>query len=164
MFGVTRKNIEILKKICGNDALKNLVIGTTKWDQVELEKGQQREQELKDKYWKEMVQRGSVIMRVHADSSSAWKIVNRILQNDAVDFVRFLEAFQKTISDVEAGKLEELVELRKQLLAEERTANTGDGQLRQKELEDIRKRMRETTDEIRKLKVPLIEKFKRLRK
>ena len=103
MFGVTRKNIEIFKKICGNDALKNLVIGTTKWDQVELEKGQQREQELKDKHWKEMVQQGSVIMRVHADSSSAWKIVNRILQNDAVDFVRFQEAFQKTISDVEAG-------------------------------------------------------------
>ena len=153
MFGVTRKNIEIFKKICGNDALKNLVIGTTKWDQVELEKGQQREQELKDKHWKEMVQQGSVIMRVHADSSSAWKIVNRILQNDAVGFVRFQDAFQKTISDVEAGKLEELVELRKQPLAEERTANMGDGQLRQNELEEIRKRMRKTTDEIQKLKV-----------
>ena len=133
MFGVTRKNIEIYKKICGNDALKNLVIGTTKWDQVELEKGQQREQELKDKYWKEMVQQGSVIMRVHADSSSAWEIVNRILQNDAVDFVRFQERLQKAISDMEAGGLEGLEGLRKQLLAE---ANMGDG------LKENPKRMR----------------------
>ena len=163
MFGAERKNIEIFKKICGNDALKNVVIGITKWDEIRLEKGQQREQQNRDTNWKEMVQQGSVTMRVHPDSS-AWEIVNRILQNDAVDFVRFQERLQKAISDMEAGKLEELVEHRKQLLAEERTANIGDGQLRQKELEDIRKRMRETTDEIRKLKVPLIEKFKRLRK
>ena len=133
MFGVTRKNIEIFKKICGNDALKNLVIGTTKWDQVELEKGQQREQELKDKHWKEMVQQGSVIMRVHADSSSAWKIVNHILQNDAVDLARFQERLQKIISDMEARTLEEL---REQLLAEERTVYMGDG------LKENPKRMR----------------------
>ena len=167
MFGALRKNLETFKKICGNDALKNVVIGTTKWDEVRLEKGQQREQQNRDTYWKEMVQQGSVIMQVHADSSSAWKIVNRILQNDAVDFVRFQERLQKTISDMEAGKLKPrytLEDLRKRLLAEERMANMGDGQLRQKEVEDIRKRMRETTDEIRKLKVPLIEKFKRLRK
>ena len=154
MFGGARENIEIFKKICGNDALKNVVIGTTKWGEVILEKGQQREQQNRDTYWKEMVQQGSVIMRVHADSSSAWKIVNRILQNDVVDFAHFQEAFQKTISDMEAGKLEgELEELRKQLLAKEWTAIMGDGQLRQNELEEIRKRMRKTTDEIQKLKV-----------
>ena len=139
MFGPARKNIEIFKKICGNDALKNVVIGTTKWDQVKLEKGQQREQELKDKHWKEMVQQGSVIMRVHTDSSSAWEIVNRILQNDAVDFARFQERLQKAILDMEAEKLKPrytLEELRKQLLAEERMANMGDG------LEENRKPMR----------------------
>ena len=136
MFGASRENLETFKKICGNDALKNVVIGTTKWGDVSLEKGQQREQQLKDIYWGEMLQQGSVTMRVHADSSSAWKIVNHILENDAIDFVRFQEAFQKTISDMEAGKLEELVELRKQLLAEERTANMGDG------LKENPKRMR----------------------
>ena len=133
MFGVTRKNIEIFKKICGNDALKNVVIGTTRWDDVNLEEGQQREQELKDIYWGEMFQRGSITMRVHADSSSAWEIVNRILENDAVDLARFQERLQKIISDMEARTLEEL---REQLLAEERTANMGDG------LKENPKRMR----------------------
>ena len=153
MYAARRKSLEIFRKLCGDEALRNVVLGTTKWDEIRLEIGQQRERELKDIYWKEMVQQGSVIMRVHTDSSSAWEIVNRILQNDAVDFVRFQERLQKTISDTEAGKLEELEGLRKQLLAEERTANMGDGQLRQNELEEIRKRMRETVDEIQKLKV-----------
>ena len=136
MFGTTRGSLGLFRKLCGDEVLRNVVLGTTRWDDVSLEKGQQREQELKDIYWGEMLQQGSVTMQVHADSSSAWKIVNRILENDAVDFVRFQEAFQKTISDMEAGKLEELVELRKQLLAEERTANMGDG------LKENPKRMR----------------------
>ena len=133
MFGASRKNLETFKKICGNDVLKNVVIGTTKWGDVSLEKGQQREQQLKDIYWGEMLQQGSVTMRVHADSSSAWEIVNRILQNDAVDLARFQERLQKIISDMEAGELEELEGLRKQLLAE---ANMGDG------LKENPKRMR----------------------
>ena len=133
MFGASRKNLETFKKICGNDALKNVVIGTTKWGDVSLEKGQQREQQLKDIYWGEMLQQGSVTMRVHADSSSAWEIVNRILENDAVDLARFQERLQKIISDMEAGELEELEGLRKQLLAE---ANMGDG------LKENPKRMR----------------------
>ena len=133
MFGASRKNLETFKKICGNDALKNVVIGTTKWGDISLEKGQQREQQLKDIYWGEMLQQGSVTMRVHADSSSAWEIVNRILENDAVNLARFQERLQKIISDMEAGELEELEGLRKQLLAE---ANMGDG------LKENPKRMR----------------------
>ena len=133
MFGASRKNLETFKKICGNDVLKNVVIGTTKWGDVSLEKGQQREQQLKDIYWGEMLQQGSVTMRVHADSSSAWEIVNRILENDAVNLARFQERLQKIISDMEAGELEELEGLRKQLLAE---ANMGDG------LKENPKRMR----------------------
>ena len=137
MFGAVRKNIEIFKKICGNDALKNVVIGTTKWGDVSLEVGQRREQQLRDYSCKEMVQQGSVIMQVHADSSSAWKIVNRILENDAVDFVRFQKAFRNAISDMEAGKrYYTLEELRERLLVEEGTANMGGG------LEKNRKPMR----------------------
>ena len=153
MRGSALRNLDVFREFCGNDALKNVVIGTTRWDWVKLEEGQQREQILRDIFWKKMVQQGSVTMRVHPDSSSVWKIVNHILENDAVDFVHFQERLQKAISDMEAGKLEELEGLQKQLLAEKRRANMGDGQLWQNELEEIRERMRETADEIRKLKV-----------
>ena len=168
MFGTTRKNLGMFRKLCGDEALKNVVIGTTKWDDVSLEVGKQHEQRFQDTYWKEMLQQGSVTMRVHADSTSAWEIINHILKNDRVEFLRIQEELlelQKVIPETDAGRLSTgpytLEELRKQLLAEERAANMGDGQLRQKELEEIQKRMRETVDDIRKLKVPLSEKVKR---
>ena len=132
MFGTTRGSLGLFRKLCGDEVLRNVVLGTTRWDDVSLEKGQQREQQLKDIYWGEMLQRGSVTMQVHTDSS-AWEIVNRILENDAVNLARFQERLQKIISDMEAGELEELEGLRKQLLAE---ANMGDG------LKENPKRMR----------------------
>ena len=166
MFGTARKNLDMFRKLCGDEALKNVVIGTTKWDDVSLEVGKQHEQRLQDKYWKEMFQQGSVTMRVHADFTSAWKITNHILKNDRVEFVRIQEELlelQKDISETDAGRTLRytLEELREQLLAEERTANMGNGQLRQRELEEIQKQMRETVDDIRKLRVPLSERIKR---
>ena len=166
MFGTARKNLGMFRKLCGDEALKNVVIGTTKWDDVSLEVGKQHEQRCQDTYWKEMLQQGSLTMRVHADSTSAWEIINHILKNNRVEFLRIQEELlelQKIIPETDAGRTVRytLEELREQLLAEERTANMGNGQLRQKELEEIRKRMRETVDDIRKLRVPLGERIKR---
>ena len=166
MFRTAHKNLDMFRKLCGDGALRNVVLGTMKWDEVELEVGQRREQELKNIHWKEMLEQGSVIMQVNADSSSVWEIVNRILNNDRVQYVRIQEELlelRRVIPDTDAGKilLHTLEDLRKRLLVEERAANMGDGQLRQEELEEIRTQVRETADEIRKLKVPFSEKFKR---
>ena len=166
MFGTARKNLEMFRKLCGDEALGNVVLGTTMWGDVSLEKGQQREQQLRSTYWEEMLQQGSVIMRVHGDSASAWEIVNHILESSRVEFVRIQEELlelQKVIPDTDAGRTLRymLEELRVQLLAEERTTNIGDEQLRWKELEEIRKRMRDNMDEIQKLQVPLSERIKR---
>ena len=158
MFGTARNNLDMFRKLCGDDALKNVVLGTTKWSDVTSEAGQRREQQLRDTYWKEMLQHGSVIMHVHADSSSAWKIVNRILENDRVEFVRIQEELlelQKIIPDTDAGRTLRftLEELEKHLSAEGNTANTENGQLRQR-LDEVRK-------QIQKLQVPLSERIKR---
>ena len=166
MFGTARKNLEMFRKLCGDEALGNVVLGTTMWGDVSLEKGQQREQQLRSTYWEEMLQQGSVIMRVHGDSASAWEIVNHILESSRVEFVRIQEVLlelQKVIPDTDAGRTLRytLEELREQLLAEERAANIGDEQLRWKELEEIRKQMRDNMDEIQKLQVPLSERIKR---
>ena len=156
----------MFRKLGGDEALKNVVLGTTKWDQVKLEVGQRREIELRDRFWKEMIQYGSVIMRVKADSASAWEIINHILKNSRVEVLRIQEELlelQKVIPETDAGRtlLYTLEDLRKQLLAQERTANMGDGQLRQEELEKLRKQIRKTSDDIQKLRVPSSEKIKR---
>ena len=150
MSETVHQNFEMFRKLCGDEALRNVVLGTTKWDEVNFEVGQQREQVLKDIHWKEMLQRGSVIMRVLADSASAWEIINHILKNDRIEFVRIQEElleFGRHIPETDAGRtlLYTLDHLQARLSAEERTA----------------RRMRGNMDEIRMLKVPLSEKVKR---
>ena len=171
MSRTARKNLEIFRKLCGDEALRNVVIGTTKWDMIVLEEGQGREQDLRGMFWRKMIHQGSVIMRVHADSSSAWEIINHILKNDKVEFVRIQEELlelQKVIPDTDAGRTlrhwlercrEELEQIRKRLLAEESAANMDDG-LKMK-LEEVQKQIRDITDDIEKLRVPLSERIER---
>ena len=77
-------------------------------------------------------------MRVDADPS-VWEIVNRIIINDRVQYVRIQEELlelQRLIPETEAGRtlLYTLDDLQKRLLTEERTASMGDRRLRQEEL------------------------------
>ena len=69
------------KQLCGNDSFVNIILGTTKWDKLTLEAGEERQRELVHGYWKEMVQHGSTIMRVQGGDSSIWKIIEYILDN-----------------------------------------------------------------------------------
>ena len=107
----------MFRKLWGDEALKNVVIGTTKWDDVELDVGQQREIQLRDNFWKEMIQHGSVVMQVHDDS--AWKVVNHILENKTIDSILIQNELMKLrmiIPQTSAGQesrftLQELLEM-----------------------------------------------------
>ena len=55
MFETARKNLDMFRKLCGDEALKNVVLGITKWDDVKLEVGRQREIQLRDIFWMEMI-------------------------------------------------------------------------------------------------------------
>ena len=96
----------MFRKICGDNALKNVVLGTTKRDDVKLELGQQREIQLRNGLLKEMIQHGLVIMQVH-DDDSVWKVVNHILENKTIDSVLIqneLTELQMTIPQTSAGQ------------------------------------------------------------
>ena len=58
------KNPDMFMKLFGEDAFANVVLGTTKWTAIRQEIGQQREQELCDSFWKDMIEHGSTVMRV----------------------------------------------------------------------------------------------------
>ena len=99
-----RKDLAIFRKLCGDEALKNVVLGTTKWDDVKLDVGQQREIQLRNNFWKEMIQHGSVIMQVH---DSAWNVVDHILENKTIGSVLIqneLMELRMTIPQTSAGQ------------------------------------------------------------
>ena len=107
MTGKGLKNLNMFRKLCGDEALKNVVLATTKWDDVTPEVGQQREIQLREDFWKEMIQYGSVMMQVGTDPEhSPWNIIDKILSNPTIESVliqRELVELQKIIPQTKAG-------------------------------------------------------------
>ena len=79
--------------LCGVEALKNVVLVTTMWDQVDEEEGDNRENELINKYWKTMIELGCRTSRFENNTESALDIVSQfqdarctvLLQRELVD-------------------------------------------------------------------------------
>jgi hypothetical protein len=65
MQGSAKKNLFMFKKLCGNDALKNVILATTMWDRVTEAEGTVRELELTSTpdFWGWMMSRGSKVLR-----------------------------------------------------------------------------------------------------
>ena len=55
MAGTLLKNLQMFEELCGKDALKNVILTTTMWDEVDEETGLAREEQLKNIYWKPMI-------------------------------------------------------------------------------------------------------------
>jgi hypothetical protein len=78
MQGSAMKNLFMFRKLCGQDALKNVILATTMWERVSLEDGQRREQELErtSEFWGEMIMRGAQVKRHQNNAKSAWSLVD----------------------------------------------------------------------------------------
>ena len=63
--GSSQRNMTMFKKLCGPDSLKNVVVITTFWDEIELLQGIESETELKtnDKFFKGLVEGKSKFVR-----------------------------------------------------------------------------------------------------
>jgi len=84
-FETTRKSLDLSQKLCGDEALKNIILTTTKWGDISADVGQRREQELCDTYWKKLLAQGSKMARFTDTHESAWAIVDLIINKDPVD-------------------------------------------------------------------------------
>jgi hypothetical protein len=78
MKGATRRNLAMFRRLCGEDALAKVIIGTTNWGEVDLKVGEGREQQLCDKFWKDMAKSG--VRRFENTPDSAKRICSVILK------------------------------------------------------------------------------------
>jgi len=106
MAGSPLKLLETFKNICGSDALVNVILVTTMWDEVTEDVGELRETELCTKYWKTMIASGSRTDRFLGTSESGWEIISRIdLQSRRpVLLQRELVDLKKALRDTAAGR------------------------------------------------------------
>ena len=156
-------------ELCGDQAVKKVVLVTTMWDMVQQDTGARRENGLFENYWKTMINYGASTARFSNTPDSAWKIVDLILKEHETEVPppqEELVDLKRSLNETQAGKT--LYSDLQRLLAEQRdTVRSLAEQARdesnlqlahQLELEADLKRIQndfeKTFSEIKNLKVP----------
>jgi hypothetical protein len=168
MAGSPHRNLRMFGELCGDQAVKKVVLVTTMWDKVQQDKGVRRENELFENYWKTMTDYGASTARFSNSANSAWKIIEIILKQHETEVLLLQEELvdlKRALNETQAGKT--LYSDLQRILAEQRdTVRSLAEQARDEskpqlareleaELKRIQKDFDKTFSEIKKLKVPL---------
>jgi hypothetical protein len=72
------RNLSMFRELCGENALHNVILTTTMWDELGEDSivGATREYELRTKIWKPMMDRGCKIARFAGTRESAWQLIS----------------------------------------------------------------------------------------
>jgi hypothetical protein len=108
MAGAPLNNLRMFIKLCGDDALKHVILATTMWSRVKSDIAERRETELQQKYWSPMLQLGSQCGRFDDTFSSAWDIIDSIVKHTggkphAVLLQMELVDLRRRLKDTQAG-------------------------------------------------------------
>ncbi|KAI0950844.1 hypothetical protein AcW1_008041 [Taiwanofungus camphoratus] len=151
MGGIARENFRLFRKICGDDAMKNVLIVTTMWEDVTPETGASREQELATKsiFFKDAVDHGARMIRHYDTAESAKDVIELLLPNQPEVLLMQHEIVyeHKRIPTTTAG-----IELRSEFKRQEEKHEQKMIKLR-REMDDIRTRKEASYEqEIQELK------------
>ncbi|KAH8734131.1 hypothetical protein BGZ61DRAFT_491554 [Ilyonectria robusta] len=119
-YGSAVKTFEIFKRICGETALPNVLLTTTRWHEVDEPTEASRERQLRDDFWAYMVGRGSLMSRFHGDRTSAVALISQLVIKEPIVLRLQHEMINegKKLDETEAGSYvsDGLGEIRKQYL------------------------------------------------
>jgi len=107
MSGIATRNFKLFRELCGESTLKNVVILTNMWGEVNLEVGEAREAELKtqDLFFKPVLDKGAQILRHDNTFETAINILRHLTENHPVplQIQKELVDQNKDIRDTAAG-------------------------------------------------------------
>ncbi|THH21431.1 hypothetical protein EUX98_g8388 [Antrodiella citrinella] len=108
MGGVARKNFRLFKKICGDEAMKNVIIVTNMWGDVTEEVGAARENELAENelFFKSAIEKGARMMRHDNTAASAKHVIQSFLGTvpEVLSIQREVVDEKKSVADTGAGQ------------------------------------------------------------
>ncbi|KAF7544072.1 hypothetical protein G7Z17_g10241 [Cylindrodendrum hubeiense] len=92
MQGSARKNLIMFRQLCGENALKKVVLTTTMWDKISSEEGIERESQLKETedFWGWMLAKGSSCHR-HCNTVASARQIIHLLANHNTPIVTDLQ-------------------------------------------------------------------------
>lgn len=82
MDGPSMRNLRMMRKLCGTNSLKNVALATTMWEKEDEGRGARKEQELKQDFWKDMINGGSSVTRIMTNTrQDALMLIKSLLKN-----------------------------------------------------------------------------------
>lgn len=109
MDGSAIKTLDLFQKICGDDMSPNIRLITTHWDEGDVLRHAQvyreREKELRELYWKPLIDKGSKALRSRNDKTSVWDIVDSLpLEQRALQIQKEIVDQHMPLQDTAAGQ------------------------------------------------------------
>jgi hypothetical protein len=161
MKGSALKNLHIFTTLCGQEAMPNVIIVTTKWGEVDIEQGVRWEKELKADFWKDMIATGCGTTHFKDTYDSVWSIISRLgdrhwppqvlLQHKIVDSELQLPNTQAGITLSE--EVEELTQSQKEMDDKlRRVVHNRDNEVVIQELNEQPAEIERTADQLRETK------------
>jgi hypothetical protein len=170
MGGTPLKNLNMFGKLCGDAAMSRVSMVTTMWDQVQDHQvARDRENELKENFWKTMLYLGSKMVRFDNNIESARAIVDDLIaekrERETLLLQEELVDLKKRLNETHAGRmlydaLQKLVDEQKASIDKlmEQIQSQGNPQL----IEGLRNErlkiegdLQSALDGVRELRVPL---------
>jgi len=155
------RNFRMLRKLCGEKTLKNVMLMTNMWGRVALQQGTDREQQLKDKYFKAAIENGAQLCRHTNNPESARAILRKILKNKplVLKIQQELVDQHKDIGQTGAG-----AELNREISAVVARYQREIGGLEEEMQEAIEEKDEESREELEEEKRRKQEEMKKLQK
>jgi hypothetical protein len=168
MSGTPLRNLQMFANLCGDEAIRNVVLATTMWSDVTPNVGISREAELRQVYWKSMLALGSATARFKNNFESAWEIVDSLIKKTSGDPLLLQEELvdlNRRLSETKAGQtlystLQDLLANQKEMVEQLRhEAEIQKNQDMVRELnaqwEKLQQDLQTTFDQIEEIRVPL---------
>ena len=103
MSGSSGRNFKLLCNLCGDDALKNNVIVTNMWGEVDHMRGEMREAQLRNKFFNQAIDKGAKLLRHDNTVESAQKVLLEVIYNTPLPLRIQIELVDEQLKLVETA-------------------------------------------------------------
>ncbi|PVF99835.1 hypothetical protein CPB86DRAFT_796216 [Serendipita vermifera] len=161
------KYLEDILKTCNGRKMPHLILATTMWDEVNIQRGEEREKQLEMEIWKNMTEKGCKIHRFAKTHESAWEILRNVNAISRADILLSVEMTLKhrELKETEAGRtlnkqLQRLIKEQKEMkrslkgMAGKHVDRAVKEELA-KRMEEVEKKMASIAEQMNDLKLPL---------
>lgn len=162
MPGSAKRNLLMFKKLCGPNALKNVILATTMWDRVAPQEGADRESELRsnEDFWGWMISKGSRVERHGNNRESAMRLIGTFVDQGSkitLELQHQMVNESKTLDQTDAG-----IELQSEIAKEREKFSEQLKEAREQMEEAIKLKDAESARDIEDLQRKYEESLRRL--